>query len=148
MSLSIGPLPEHLHDDAIALWHACGLTRPWNDPAADLRRALDGDTSEVLAAIDGTGLVGTAMVGDDGHRGWVYYVAVHPQRQGGGVGSMLMDAAENWLLERGCPKVMLMVRSSNAAVLDFYARRGYGDQSTAVLGKFFDPDLERLRAES
>ena len=109
-------LPEPLHADAIALWHACGLTRPWNDPAADLERALTGPASTVLAAVDG-GLVGTAMVGHDGHRAWVYYLAVDPARQGGGVGRALMAACEWWAGDRGLPKLQLMVRADNEAAL-------------------------------
>lgn len=130
---------------AVALWAECGLTRPWNEPHADLARALDGPTSTVLAAVDGSGLVGTAMVGYDGHRGWVYYLAVREDRRRAGVGRVLMAACEQWLGERGVPKVQLMVREGNDAALGFYEALGYADQQTVVLGRFLDLELEARR---
>jgi ribosomal protein S18 acetylase RimI-like enzyme len=128
-------LPAGLHDAAVALWHEVGLTRPWNDPVADLRNALSGTTSTVLAAIEGDALVGTAMVGTDGHRGWMYYLAVAPAAQGTGLGRELVAAAEDWVRARGIPKLMLMVRSGNEAVLGFYASLGYEVNEVATLGK-------------
>lgn len=115
-----------------------GLTRPWNDPDADLARALAGPASTVLAALDGNTLVGTAMVGHDGHRGWVYYLASHPEHRGQGIGRALMAACEAWLIERGLPKIQFMVRSDNTPVLDFYAHLGYEPQDVAVLGRRLD----------
>lgn len=141
------PLPRHLADAAVLLWERCGLTRPWNDPRADLLRALDGPSSTVLAALDGEDLLGTVLVGHDGHRGWVYYLAVQPGRQGAGLGRSLMAAAEEWLAGQAVPKVQLMVRSENAAVLAFYEALGYADQDVVVLGRFLDEDLQRLREE-
>lgn len=132
-------------DLAVGLWSRCDLVRPWNEPAGDLARALTGSTSTVLAGIDGDALVGTAMVGHDGHRGWVYYLAVTPDRQGEGWGRALMGAAEDWLRERGAPKVQLMVRDGNEAVIGFYESLGYSNQGVAVLGRFLDPELEARR---
>ncbi len=135
--MQIAVLPDELASAAVALWHATGLTRPWNDPAADLQRALAGATSTVLAAIEEEGaLCGTAMVGHDGHRGWLYYVAVAPGRQGEGLGRALVQASECWLAERDVPKVQLMVRRTNAQAVAFYERQGYVDQDTVVLGRF------------
>jgi ribosomal protein S18 acetylase RimI-like enzyme len=135
-------LPEHLCEDAVALWEDAGLTRPWNDPRADLARALEGSSSTVLAAVEQDGLVGTAMVGHDGHRGWVYYVAVRPSHRGRGLGRALMAACEQWVAGRGIPKMQLMVRTGNAGTRDFYERLGYAVQDTVVLGKFFDPQRQ------
>jgi len=132
---------------AAALWQACGLTRPWNDPAADARRAIDGATSAVLGLADGEVLLGTVMVGVDGHRGWMYYLAVDPGRRREGLGRVLVTAAEAWLRRHGAPKVQLMVRGSNTSTLAFYQRLGYTDQDVAVLGKFLDPALQRMRAQ-
>ena len=126
--------PGH-HDDAVALWQRVGLTRPWNDPAADLRNALDGPSSTVLAWVEDDRLVGTAMVGVDGHRGWVYYLAVDPDAQGSGIGRRLMTAAEAWVRDRGIPKLMLMVRSDNAAVIGFYTSLGYQVDDVVSLGR-------------
>lgn len=125
-------------DAAIALWQACGLTRPWNDPYSDFRRAVEGESSVVLGTYDGGELIGTAMVGVDGHRGWVYYVASAPDRRGQGIGRGLMAAAEHWVEDRGMPKIQLMVRRANTAVVDFYSALGYGEQDCVVLGRRFD----------
>lgn len=125
--------------EAVSLWHDTGLTRPWNDPDADLRRAMAGSTSTVLAARDDAGsLIGTAMVGHDGHRGWVYYLAVAPKSQRQGVARALMGACEEWVRERGVPKIQLMVRHSNQDVIAFYRALGYVDGEVVVLGRFLD----------
>ena len=134
----IAPLDPALTEEAVALWAACGLTRPWNDPRTDLDRALAGPASTVLAALDGAALVGTVMVGHDGHRGWVYYLAADPARRGEGLGRALMSAAEHWLRERDVPKVQFMMRASNAEVRGFYDRLGYVDQDCLVLGRRLD----------
>lgn len=120
---------------ATALWVQAGLTRPWNPPELDLQRALQGETSTVLGCFDDEALVGTVMVGHDGHRGWVYYLAVDEARRGTGLGKHLMDAAEQWLRERGAVKVQLMIRSTNTAVADFYAHLGYEDADVQVRAK-------------
>ncbi|MCH1883393.1 GNAT family acetyltransferase [Agrococcus sp. ARC_14] len=126
---------------AIALWHATGLTRPWNVPETDFARAVDGATSAVLGIRDGDALVATAMVGHDGHRGWVYYLAVDPARQRQGLGAALMRAAEAWIVAAGGVKLQLMVRAGNDGVLDFYRALGYDDQGVTVLGRRLDPPL-------
>jgi ribosomal protein S18 acetylase RimI-like enzyme len=123
----------------IALWQACGLTRPWNDAEADFRRALEGPSSEVLVARDESGLAGSVMVGEDGHRGWVYYLAVAPNRRRSGLGRALMAAAEDWLRERGAPKIQLMVREDNEEAAAFYRALGLEVQKVMVLGRFLPP---------
>jgi ribosomal protein S18 acetylase RimI-like enzyme len=120
----------------IVLWEACGLTRPWNDPALDFRRAVEGATSAVLILRDGEALAASVMVGSDGHRGWVYYLAVAPDRRREGLGRQLMDAAEAWLRDRGAPKLQLMVRTSNAEALGFYEALGLVRQEVVTLGRF------------
>ncbi len=123
---------------AVALWEEAGLTRPWNDADADFLRAVAGPASAVLGIRDGGNLLATAMVGHDGHRGWVYYLAVADAARGRGLGRELMDGCEAWLRERGCPKIQFMVRTDNDAVLTFYARLGYARQDVVVLGRRLD----------
>ena len=134
----IRTLTSHDMEAAVALWEATGLTRPWNDPRADFQRAFAGPASAVLGWCEDEAVVGTAMVGDDGHRGWVYYLAVAPSRRGQGLGRVLMTACEDWLGQRGAPKIQFMVRTSNEAVLSFYARLGYDVQDCLVLGRRLD----------
>ena len=132
----IAPLRADETAAAIALWKAAGLTRSWNDPAADIAAALACPASDILAARDDAGtLVGTVMVGFDGHRGWLYYLAVAEARLGEGFGRALIQFAEAWLAERGAPKAQLMIREDNAAVAGFYAAFGYERSEVMVLGK-------------
>jgi ribosomal protein S18 acetylase RimI-like enzyme len=135
--MEIAPLPVELVETAIELWHAVGLTRPWNDPLADLRRAMEGPASAVLAGLDGQMLLATALVGHDGHRGWVYYLAVRPESQRNAYGRQMMRACEEWLAARGIPKINLMVRAENAIARDFYAALGYRVDDVTVLSRRF-----------
>jgi ribosomal protein S18 acetylase RimI-like enzyme len=112
-------------EQVIALWHATGVTRPWNDPHKDIAFARRGPHSTILVAIIDLAVVATSMVGEDGHRGWVYYVTADPKLQGTGLGRAIMTAAEAWLQARGVWKVQLMVRGDNTVAQEFYTRLGY-----------------------
>lgn len=131
----IGPLAESEIPAAVVLWEASGLTRPWNDPSADARRALAGPASTILAARRDGVLVGMVMTGHDGHRGWVYYLAVAADAQHGGIARALMAAAEDWCAAAGMPRLNLMVRAGNTGVLGFYDRLGYRASDVVVLQK-------------
>ncbi len=120
----------------VGLWEACGLTRPWNEPDRDARLAIEGATSAILGLRDGDTLIASVMTGFDGHRGWVYYLAVAPDRRREGLGRRLMDAAEAWLRDRGAPKLQLMVRASNEEALGFYEALGLERQEVVTLGRF------------
>ena len=122
----------------IALWQACGLTRPWNDPAADIALARRGPNSAILIGRADDTIVATAMVGHDGHRGWVYYVATDPDRRAKGFGRAIMDAAEDWLRAAGIAKLQLLVRPENARSGAFYQSIGYGEQQRIVFAKWLD----------
>jgi len=136
--MRIEDLPEDMRDEAVSLWQVTGIARPWNDPADDLRRAMAGSASTVLACTERGQLFGTAMVGHDGHRGWVYYLAVVPAQQQIGVGRMLMTACEDWVRDRGVPKIQVMIRHSNSNVFAFYQRLGYIDDEVSVLSRRLD----------
>lgn len=125
-------------DDAaqvIAVWHAAGVARPWNDPVRDIAFARRDAHSTILVAEQGGRLVATAMVGEDGHRGWVYYVATDPNAQGQGLGRSMMDAAEAWLAARGVWKVQLLVRGDNEKVKRFYEHLGYRETGSTCFQK-------------
>lgn len=122
----------------IALWEACGLTRPWNDPGSDIDTCISKAESTILVGEDGGKIVGSVMVGHDGHRGWLYYLAVSPALQKGGLGRKLVAAAEDWVKARGIPKVMLMVRPENDKVRAFYEAIGYTEEPRVIFSRRFD----------
>lgn len=119
----------------VQLWHECGLTRPWNDPVADIARKLTEQPELFLVAEVENRVIATAMVGFDGHRGWVYYLAVASRHRRQSVGKALMREAERLLIERGCPKINLLVRSSSVEVVAFYRKLGYCPDDVVSLGK-------------
>lgn len=160
--LTIAPLgvsaPAEVLDAVVSLWERCGLTRPWNPPRPDLDRALADPAAVVLVAwedaeegdedraggaggassvapVAPVGSVGSVMAGFDGHRGWLYYLAVDPERRGSGVARALVERAESWLADRGARKVQLMVRAGNPAA-SLYPHLGYEAQDVEVYGRW------------
>ena len=126
----------------VQLWQDCELTRPWNDPHKDIARKLSVSPDLFWLGCDADGrIIASIMVGYDGHRGWINYLAVHPAHQRRGHARQLMQRAERALSELGCPKLNLQVRAGNEAVLAFYERLGYADDQTLSLGKRLIPDL-------
>jgi ribosomal protein S18 acetylase RimI-like enzyme len=136
--LAIAPIEDGDVAAVTALWQRCGLTRPWNDPAADIALARRGPNSTILIGRDGGAIIATAMVGHDGHRGWVYYVATDPDHRGKGHGRAIMVAAEEWLRQAGIAKMQLMVRADNTKVQAFYESIGYDEQERIIYAKWLD----------
>ena len=128
-------------DAVIALWHACHLTRPWNDPARDIARAQSQDSTRLVVGTAANQLVASAMVGYDGHRGWLYYLAVAPAHRRQGYGARLIAHAERYLSDLGCPKLMMMVRTGQPALDNYYAELGYTANDVHCLGKRLIPDI-------
>ncbi|MGI9274110.1 MAG: GNAT family acetyltransferase [Endozoicomonas sp.] len=122
-------------EQVIRLWNHCGLTVPWNDPASDIRRKMEIGSELFLVGEDEGRIVASVMGGYEGHRGWVNYLAVEPGRQGRGLGRQLMQHLERLLLEKGCPKINLQVRTSNKNVARFYKALGYQVDEVVSLGK-------------
>ncbi len=138
--MEIRTFTETDDDAVIALWEACELTRPWNDPRKDIARKVAVDDGLFLVGeVDGA-VVGSVMGGYDGHRGWVNYLAVAPDRRGHGYGRALMHDVEARLAVRGCPKVNLQVRDTNPGVLAFYERIGYVVDAAVSMGKRLESD--------
>lgn len=137
--LTIRPIAAGEEAAVIALWHACGLTRPWNDPAQDLAFARGKSNSDVLLGLADARIVASAMVGHDGHRGAMYYVSVEPAERGRSYGRQIVAAAEAWLRERGVWKANLLVRTGNEAVLGFYGGLGYETGTAQQIEKWIDP---------
>lgn len=121
----------------VALWRACDLVASYNDPAADFAFAKAGACSDVLVGEDEAGrLKASVMVGHDGHRGWLYYVAASPDSRGVGFGRQMVSAAEAWLRARGVVKVQLLVRETNTKVVAFYERLGFETAPRVIMGKW------------
>ncbi len=125
----------------IALWQELGLVVPWNDPDKDIERKLSVDPDTFFVGEVEGKLIATMMVGYDGHRGWVNYLAVSPSHQRRGYASKLMAYAEEILIGKGCPKLNLQVRGTNKKVLRFYQSMGYIDDQAVSLGKRLIPDI-------
>jgi ribosomal protein S18 acetylase RimI-like enzyme len=136
--ITIAAITDADVSDVVALWQRCDLTRPWNDPASDIAFARKGANATILVGRHEGKIAATAMVGHDGHRGWVYYVAVDPDLQGKDFGRTIMAAAEDWLRSQGVEKAMLMVRADNTKVRAFYDKLGYETQERVVYARWLD----------
>ncbi|MEY9182866.1 ribosomal protein S18 acetylase RimI-like enzyme [Bradyrhizobium sp. USDA 326] len=136
--LAISAIADADVENVVALWQRCGLTRPWNDPHADIALARRRENSTVLIGRDGGAIVATVMVGHDGHRGWVYYVAVDPDSRKRGHGRVIMAAAEGWLRAAGIPKLQLLVRRDNAQANAFYGSLGFELSTSVMFQKWLD----------
>lgn len=134
----IGPAFPENEDFVVALWKSCDLIAPYNNPQADFRIAVDGSSSTVLVAtaVAGGSTLGSVMVGHDGHRGWLYYVATAPEFRGKGLGRALVLAGEDWLKTREILKAQLLVRETNTAVISFYEGLGYEVAPRSAMGKW------------
>ncbi|MCC9625649.1 GNAT family acetyltransferase [Thalassospira sp. MA62] len=127
------------------LWQETGLYRPYNPPAWDVKFALASTEATLFVWEDDSDtIIGSVMVGHDGHRGWIYYLAVTQSQQGTGLGRKLMDHAERWLADHNVWRSQLMVRSANSAMQDFYRNLGYRAVDVTVMQKDTGvPPLER-----
>lgn len=131
----IRPYLESDLEDVIALWELCGLTRPWNNPEIDIFRKLAQRDQLFLLAVKDNQLIATVMGGYDGHRGWVNYLAVHPNFQRNDVATALVQQLEKRLIALGCPKLQLLIRKDNIDVQSFYEQLGYDEIDVICLGK-------------
>ncbi len=127
-------------DAVVALWRACDLVMPYNPPVADIASCRAAPHSELFVAEVEGRLVATAMAGHDGHRGWLYYVAVEPARRGEGLGRRIVAHAETWLASLGVRKVNLIIRDTNLDVRSFYQRLGYAVEPRCVMARWLVAD--------
>lgn len=137
----------------IDLWERCGLTRPWNDPSADIKLACKTPTAQIFVAwakhentpdldTSPSRMIGAVMTGFEGHRGWIYYLAVAPENRGVGCGAQLVEHAEFWLKHLGCPKVELMIRPESVEAERFYQKIGYAKEDRLVMARWLTPPSE------
>jgi ribosomal protein S18 acetylase RimI-like enzyme len=134
--MNIRPMAKSDQAGVIRLWQDCGLIRPWNDPARDLRTAMRTSDAAVLVGEDAGTIVASVMAGFDGHRGWIYYLAVAQDRRQEGLGRAMFETAQAWLKARGAPKIQLMVRETNEEAIGFYKAMGLEVQPVVTLGRF------------
>ncbi|MCX6516016.1 MAG: GNAT family acetyltransferase [Actinobacteria bacterium] len=127
-------------DAVVDLWNLTDLTHPNNDPSLDIKRKMNDSPWGFLVAMDGKTIIGSIMVGYDGHRGWINYLACHPNHRRHGVAKSLMNEAKKLLIERGCPKINLQVRSGNESAVKFYESIGYLDDNVTSFGLRLNPD--------
>lgn len=138
--VSFRPYAPADEEAVIALWKACGLLRPQNDPLKDIARKLRVNPEWFLVGEAGGRVIASVMAGYEGHRGWINYLAVDPLSQRSGIGRALMAAAEERLRAAGCPKINLQVRPDNPEVIEFYRRIGFNVEGSVSLGKRLEVD--------
>ena len=123
-------------DGVQSLWEeAFPNDPPWNRAETAIPAKLAFQPDLLFVAIGGGAVIGSIMAGYDGHRGWLYAVAVRQECRRGGVGAALVREAERALAELGCEKVNLQVRASNEAVARFYTKLGYAIEDRISLGR-------------
>ncbi len=125
-----------------ALWQACNLVTSYNDPSKDFHFARAKENSDILVGLDAGQIVGSVMVGHDGHRGWIYYVAADPAHRNQGIGRLMVQAAEQRLKDKGVVKVMLLVRETNTQVVDFYKHLGFETVPRVTMQKWLEDGHE------
>lgn len=135
MNFRIRSYCESDKDDVIRLWKECKLVVPWNDPQRDIGRKQTVQSELFLIGLIDEAIIATAMAGYDGHRGWVYYLAVKSKYQQQEIGKQIMEEAEKRLLEIGCPKINIMVRTTNSDVINFYKAIGYKVDGVTTMSK-------------
>ncbi len=138
--MEIRPYRESDESSVVQLWMDCGLVVQWNNPGLDIDRKLKVQREMFLVGSISGRIVATVMAGYEGHRGWVNYLAVHPDHQNSGIGRLVMEEAEKLLRDKGCPKINLQVRSGNTHVIEFYKQIGYKIDDVVSLGKRLVPD--------
>lgn len=136
--LRIRPYEERDAAEVVELWHRAGVSRPWNDPERDIERKLAVQRELFLVGTLDERVVASAMAGYDGHRGWLYYLAVDPALQRSGIGRRLVERVEVELRACGCPKLNLQVRADNREAIRFYESLGYAVEDNVGLGKRLD----------
>jgi len=135
MPLTIRPYTSEDQDAVIALWEACGLVVPQNDPRRDIQTKIQFQPNLFLVAMAEDRLVGTVMAGYEGHRGWINYLAVAPAQRRRGIAKKMMASAEKKLHALGCPKINLQVRRTNTTVINFYRAIGFMEDEVISFGK-------------
>ncbi len=137
------PYSDSAHrGQVIALWRTIfGYETAHNDPSLAIDKKLGAADGLLFVATQGGDVIGTAMAGYDGHRGWLYSIAVHPAARRNGVGAALVRHAEQALAQRGCMKVNLQLLATNEATAAFYKTLGYKVEPRISMGKVLSQNV-------
>ncbi|MGH6962333.1 MAG: GNAT family acetyltransferase [Dongiaceae bacterium] len=138
--MKITPYSDSAFADVVALWDACAINVRGNDPAQEIALIQGSPNAALFLGYLGDKLVGTIMAGHDGHRGWIYLLAVAAEQRRLGFGRQLVRHAEAWIHARGLWKVNLLIRPQHSAARDFYVRLGYATQPRSVMQRRLDTD--------
>jgi ribosomal protein S18 acetylase RimI-like enzyme len=133
--MQVRPFEDSDEAAVVALWEVAGLTRAWNDPCKDIARKRTVQRDWFLVGTRDAAVIATIMVGYDGHRGWVNYLAVAPAHRLQGHARALMGEAERLLAAAGCPKINLQIRTANVSVIAFYESIGYAQDDVVSFGR-------------
>lgn len=135
--VTIVPYSDAAHrSQVMALWEIdFGYDAPHNKPSIVIDKKIAAWDQLFFVALAGDAVVGTVMAGYDGHRGWIYTVAVSPSCRRQGVGSRLMAVAEESLIGMGCVKINLQILQGNESVAAFYSSLGYSVEQRVSMGK-------------
>jgi len=139
-SLLIRPFQTEDEDALVALWKMCELTVPWNNPHKDIARKLQVQPELFLVGILDSNLIATVMGGYDGHRGWINFLAVHPDFRENGYGQKIMNSVETEIRKMGCPKINLQIRTGNDKIAFFYQKHGFTNDHLVSMGKRLEAD--------
>ena len=128
---------DRLHRlQVIELWNEVfGYETKHNTPTLAIDKKLALQDGLFFVAVCQGRVVGTCLAGYDGHRGWLYSVAVHPSHRMGGIGAALVGRAERELIDRGCMKINLQIIKANESVATFYRKLGYDVEERISMGK-------------
>jgi GNAT superfamily N-acetyltransferase len=144
--LQIRPYTPEDFAAVAALWDECGLNKTYNDPARDIAKMIASPDCQVYVGRIDDKVMASIMVGHDGHRGWIYRLAVAEAHRRHGYGAELMQLAENWLTARGIAKCQLMIRGENDSVETFYRELGYEETPRLIMAKWLDADRPEMEA--
>jgi ribosomal protein S18 acetylase RimI-like enzyme len=135
---------EHHRAPVMALWETVfGYETAHNAPGLAIDKKVAVNDGLFFVALAGNVVVGTVLAGYDGHRGWLYSVAVHPAHRGKGLGAKLVRHAEGALTERGCMKINLQIVSTNEGVKSFYEALGYSVEPRISMGKKIESNIAK-----
>ena len=135
--LEIRPFVIEDTDQVLEVWSLAGMTTPERNPRSDIQKKLrHSPESFFVGTLEGK-IVATVMVGYDGHRGWIYSLAVTPELQRKGIGSQMMGHAESWLRQQGCLRAKLQIDEARGDVAGFYRKLGYEVQPLVSMAKWF-----------